>query len=192
MNLTLVEVFVDATGWTLAHFLWQGVAVALLAIVASQLTRHRYFVNCVAMVLLFCVAISTFVMPIHSRNELMPSESAIGTTIVSDMPTSDNSAIASSQGASHIAERGQAAKRGVVGSGPSATTLGGWRFWIVGIWLCGVGLFALRFWRDWSSVRQLRRDARILEPNIHTGAAVSKRWRSGWVYRRQRECARPN
>src|ERR1051325_10783605 len=49
--------WIDALGWTLLHFLWEGVAIAVLlaaALAALRGTnaRIRYVVNCAALVLM--------------------------------------------------------------------------------------------------------------------------------------------
>lgn len=48
---------IECLGWTLVHFLWQGVAIALLLAVALRLLRHgppnhRYLAGCVALFLM--------------------------------------------------------------------------------------------------------------------------------------------
>ena len=46
--------FIDAAGWTLVHFLWQGAAIAAVAAAGLRLLRHgspqaRYVLACVAL-----------------------------------------------------------------------------------------------------------------------------------------------
>ena len=59
MNLT------NALGWTLLHFVWQGILIALALSGALALLRRarphvRYAVNCAALVVMFGCALATF------------------------------------------------------------------------------------------------------------------------------------
>ena len=55
----LSETGIQALGWTLLHFVWQGFAVAALLAVARMVvksTRYRYILSCAAMGLMVLAA----------------------------------------------------------------------------------------------------------------------------------------
>ncbi|MDE3137134.1 MAG: M56 family metallopeptidase, partial [Acidobacteriota bacterium] len=56
---------IQALGWTLVHFLWQGTALAVLFAVANRLLRQatanaRYLVGCVTLALMLAAPVATF------------------------------------------------------------------------------------------------------------------------------------
>jgi hypothetical protein len=66
MNSTETMPAVEALGWTLVHFLWQGALVALaLALARVALKRRtaniRYLASCAAMLLMLALPVITFV-----------------------------------------------------------------------------------------------------------------------------------
>src|SRR5262245_65931778 len=66
MNYIETMPTVEALGWTLVHFLWQGALVALmLALARVGLNRRtanlRYLVSCAAMLLMLAFPVITFV-----------------------------------------------------------------------------------------------------------------------------------
>ncbi len=65
MNSPLSQMLVESLGWTLVHFLWQGVAIAALLAVALRFLRpakaqHRYLAGCAALLLLAAAPVLTF------------------------------------------------------------------------------------------------------------------------------------
>ncbi|HEX4072631.1 MAG TPA: M56 family metallopeptidase [Planctomycetaceae bacterium] len=65
---------VEALGWTLLHFLWQGTAVAGLLWVLLRLTRNRapefrYLAGCAALAFMCAATVSTLVAEIRQANQ---------------------------------------------------------------------------------------------------------------------------
>src|SRR5450432_2483 len=65
MNSLFPQNLVESLGWTLVHFLWQGVAIAALLAAALWLLRrakpnHRYLAGCAALLLLAAMPVLTF------------------------------------------------------------------------------------------------------------------------------------
>ena len=59
--------WIDVAGWTLVHFLWEGAAIALLALVALWVLRHRspqarYAVACASLVAMLAAPLVTAVV----------------------------------------------------------------------------------------------------------------------------------
>ena len=72
--------FVQALGWTLLHFLWQGAIIALLlACLLSVLPAHarlRYAAGCAAMALMVVVAL-TVIAPVYLVEEAVGVEPSV-------------------------------------------------------------------------------------------------------------------
>jgi beta-lactamase regulating signal transducer with metallopeptidase domain len=71
---------VEAFGWTLLHFVWQGTLVALafgcfLAFSQGTLPRVRYLVGCAALSLMALTAVSTFLWQVATRDVLTARQS---------------------------------------------------------------------------------------------------------------------
>src|SRR5580692_4856630 len=65
MNSWLEQNLVQLLGWTLVHFLWQGIVIAALLAACLRLLRnaapnHRYLAGCAALLLLVAAPVITF------------------------------------------------------------------------------------------------------------------------------------
>ena len=70
MNLWIIDPanpYIEALGWTLLHFVWQGLAIAILFAAVRHFSRRlsadaRYLTGCAAMLLLLVTPLVTFVV----------------------------------------------------------------------------------------------------------------------------------
>jgi len=133
MNSPLVK----ALGVTLFHFLWEGLAIALVVAVCRAPARTRYRVACAALlampvaffVTLFCV---------------MPESGArfpVLTTLTFPPAAGESGAM---PGTGSLLERIQAAMR-----------------WFVPFWIAGMSLFYLRTMTAWFAAQRLRREGAV-------------------------------
>src|SRR5262245_35037355 len=81
--LGIDRVSVDALGWTLLHFVWQGVLIAMgFAVVDRLLSRGsaslRYLVACGTLLVMLMVPIGTFVVV---RDASPPGAASLGASI---------------------------------------------------------------------------------------------------------------
>lgn len=146
-----------ALGWTLLHFCWQGTALALLYAIADRITRHasknlRYGVGMVALALMPLAAVITFIEQEHllvriprDGHDIVASQlGGMHNTIVNAMPLA-----------------APAVERSELWIAWNADRL---LPWVVGIWLAGVLLLAVRAAGGWWRLEQVRRDARNAIP----------------------------
>ena len=142
--------WVEPLGWTLVHFLWQGVLIAKVfaaarALGARSLSSHeRYSMACVALVVVVLAPVVTFIL-IASGGAMVPANPAAW------------------------------AARPFV-SYPQAA-LAEWRIvvpsfsrqvfpWLVNAWMCGALVFSVRVMGGWASASRMRsaRSARPAAP----------------------------
>jgi beta-lactamase regulating signal transducer with metallopeptidase domain len=113
-------------GWTLLHFLWQGMAVAALAAVLMALCRcasSRYALAVGALVLMLVAPVATFFL-LTPANASAPAETA---SVAQTLPTIINNTVLRTSSA-------------FFRFSPSLDTLP----WLVEAWLLGVAFFSLR------------------------------------------------
>ena len=162
---------VDALGWTLLHFLWQGAAVAAL-LAAAQLVlarasaEARYLAGCAALALMLALPVVTFVS-IHAQVPAPAMDSDLvvtrGTSPVS-MPHLGGAAPRPAAPARALVVPGAAAPIARLSNLIRATRLPGLPRalphplpWVVGAWVLGVALLTLRLIGGWWLVRRLAR-----------------------------------
>ncbi|HWX40540.1 MAG TPA: M56 family metallopeptidase [Blastocatellia bacterium] len=158
MNAALIpEPMLEALGWTLLHFLWQGTLVAIFLAVANSLLRKRtanarYALACTAMLFLLVLPVATFsalytsVRPV--KIETAPPMELTDERTVGRMEFADVEAVMAS--ASAEAPNGASAAAILPAGKPS---LGDWvrlRFksllpWLVFAWALGVLTLTVRF-----------------------------------------------
>jgi beta-lactamase regulating signal transducer with metallopeptidase domain len=135
--------FVQALAWTLVHFLWQGAAIGLVALVlmrSSRLPWTRYAIGVGALGAMLIAPIVTLLVQ-------------LSVSIVADAEVSLASALASAAGATLpgvATDAGEALASGVPDIMVAA---------IVGVWLAGVGVFGLRLAGGWVVARRVARQA---------------------------------
>jgi beta-lactamase regulating signal transducer with metallopeptidase domain len=165
---------VVALGWTLLHFCWQGTALALLYAIANRLTVHasrnlRYGIGMAALALMPLAAAVTFI----EQERLLVHVPRDGQDIVASQLGSIHSTIVNA-----VPMAAPAVERSELWIAWNADRL---LPWVVGIWLAGVLLLALRAAGGWWRLEQIRRDARNMIP-VEVEASfrrVAKRLRMG-------------
>jgi len=136
---------VQAVGWALLHFIWQGALLAAVLVLANTLTRLprvRYAIACIVMLLMPVVFVATILRNDHpaAQYPLEPGyETAIANTPVATDPGRAAIAAPIASAAKHPNELAL-----VPGS-------------IVCVWLIGVLAFSLYTTVGWMRLRQLTR-----------------------------------
>lgn len=126
--------WIDAIGWTLLHFVWQGLFIGVLyaavrALVPQRASEVRYAVGLVALALLALAPLLTLAMLWPSADAL-PGDAAIASAIAAD---------------------------GAVDAGTWAGRLGAALPWLVAAWIAGVCLFAVRALLQWRCLDRIVR-----------------------------------
>lgn len=130
----------NAIGWTLIHFLWQGAAVAALyALADGAAMRHatarlRYALACGAMLLMLVAAVGTFATLTGASN-----------TVAS--PASSLAPYAQSSAGPHSTTSAPEQAR------PAPDYLP----WLAYAWMAGVGLLCVRLAVEWQALQHCRR-----------------------------------
>jgi beta-lactamase regulating signal transducer with metallopeptidase domain len=131
---------VQAVGWTLVHFIWQGTALALIAYLALAFCRTalaRYTAALITLVLMVCSPLFTFLFLEGHKDPKLQVASLTG-----------------------VAAAAQALLTTPV-SAPGSTALPleslGWLNWFVFFWCTGVLIFSMRALGGWILLERLRR-----------------------------------
>jgi uncharacterized protein (TIGR03435 family) len=143
------QISVERLGWTLAHFLWQGTAIAALyAMVRAGVARAgaRYAVSCVALALLVAAPPITWTVlqqsqplpdPAYRIHSIPPTPSATASTVKSPLTALAGSAI------------------------PEALPAELWS-WVVMFWFIGALAFWIRLAGGWMMAARIR--SRLVRP----------------------------
>jgi N-acetylmuramoyl-L-alanine amidase/beta-lactamase regulating signal transducer with metallopeptidase domain len=152
MNTLMPFHWIDATGWALLHFLWQGTALALLLRLALLVTPRdrpalRYALSgltLAAMVVAVCV---TFF------RECVSPPVVTGAVARGPLPTIEWRGMEGSGDIPPVASTGRAVS---VGEAPESWTfeIRPWLSWLVAAWMTGVILMAVRYLRSWRTVQR--------------------------------------
>ena len=183
---TLDRPALDALGWALVHFLWQGALVALLYACFAALARGagaqaRYLAACAALALMLALPLATFTLKLR-QTKAPPAHTAQAEGEAHDH-TAQARARAEARGESAAPSHAREV-RSVEGAEPS--TLRGWAEarvrglvpWLVYAWAAGVFALALRTGLGWLAVRRLRASARaVAEPARQALARLARRLR---------------
>ena len=130
MNSPLIK----ALGATLFHFLWEGLAIALLFAACRAKPAARYRLACVAMFAMPAVFFATFLILLPENAARFPVFTGFAAlTEAATLPSTHTGAVS-------LLERAQAAMR-----------------WFVPFWLAGMALFCLRNLLGWTAAQRLRR-----------------------------------
>ena len=180
---------VEALGWALVHFLWQGVLVVALLGVSLRVLKSaelRYLAATSAMVLLLVVATVTFVNRLDWRDQ----GATITTPIAGPVDRAYAAVDRSSAGAGSEVDAATQTVTPAITSLRSDTEIdaetppavagelreasSAWLGWVVMGWLVGVVLFGLRFFLDWRAVLSLKDAARSLEADSEWSQRFSR------------------
>jgi len=151
---------VDALGWTLVHFIWQGASIAFaFAVINRTLSRAganvRYLLACGALLLMLLTPISTFVV-LRDVSVTTPV-----TTFAPHALPSLRSPLAS-KAASAVLVPTKTIASGVRANPALRTWIRSaraWMPWLVAAWGIGVFLLSVRLLGGWWIVHRLRRAA---------------------------------
>lgn len=138
---------VEALGWTLVHFLWQGALVALmLALARVALKRRtanlRYVASCAAMLLMLALPVITFVMLSSMAHETR--------VVMTDRPAPPKQTVKTNSLKNELGD--DSLSVGELTRSPMPTSLR-WKLrelfsgvapWLTSLWLAGVLLLSLR------------------------------------------------
>lgn len=144
--------WIDALGWTLVHFLWQGAIVGVVfALLRASIPKRqcsaRYVNGLVALLALAVLPVATF-LTLRARHVPLPAE------------TNPSLEVA----LAHVHTVGATVAT-------TATAIEAVLPWIVLAWLIGVALVALRSWRQWRALVQVAR--KWATPDVHLQALVA-------------------
>jgi beta-lactamase regulating signal transducer with metallopeptidase domain len=135
--------FVQALAWTLVHFLWQGAAFGIVALVlmrSARLPRTRYAIGVGALAAMLIAPVVTLLIQ-------------LSVSIVADAEVSLASALASTAGVTLPSVTTDAS--GALASGVPDVLFAV----IVGVWLTGVAAFSLRLAGGWLIARRVASQA---------------------------------
>ena len=161
--------WIDVAGWTLVHFLWEGAAIALLALVALWMLRHRspqarYAVACASLVAMLAAPLVTSVVLSRPVGAVRSQALASATTLSERPPfMSPDSALVT------LAVE---TTRRFVGGEQTGAGFDAWLPVIVMLWMAGVAVFLVRLAGGWWRIRGLHRASRADAPSRWVGAAT--------------------
>lgn len=202
MNAAFVSLCVESLGWTLVHFVWQGVLNAALLWAALGLVRQassnlRYAMSCTALGLMTAATVATFAWQLSAAGRDRTADTA-GV----DLEAADGSRQMTRHAASGdvSTEVPQAtASAAPAGRPPSSARspvsrriadlltwmpkLRPWLSTIVGVWAIGVGLLCLRLFVGWNTIRRIRRGGREIEESYWIERLARMRQALGIPYR---------
>ncbi len=159
----------DVAGWALVHFVWQGAAIATVALVLLWLLRAhspqtRYAVACGALVVMLAApvitvaALSRSIAASDSRGALnVPLQSGPGDEAIPD-------------GRSILSNLAMA--RGVSSAELTPADARAWLPFVVLLWIAGVGVLLLRLVGGWWRIHRLHRASRSATSSIWTAATL--------------------
>ena len=167
LHLGMDRATVNALGWALVHFVWQGglVAVALAAlnlVLARASAPSRYFAGCAALVVMLALPVATFVVvraqepafvSVAGPELALPSSDARAVTL----PTDRGGAVQVRRSAPVSAVAPTPAARPAFRLPVPAREMSRFLFWIVLAWGAGVLLLTVRLAGGWWLVRRLGR-----------------------------------
>jgi beta-lactamase regulating signal transducer with metallopeptidase domain len=147
-----------ALGWTLLHFCWQGVAVAIAFALVDRMTRRRqastrYFVALTAFALMPLSVIFTFANQMRSTPENPNMLISHSFTNASALKTSLKSEVSA-----FIVPVSEERKARITASTEKLLP------WVDGVWMLGVLLLATRSLGGWFHLQSLRKRARWAVP----------------------------
>jgi uncharacterized protein (TIGR03435 family) len=160
--------WIDVAGWTLVHFLWQGAAIGVIAVVLLWVLRDRspqtrYAVACAALVAMLAAPPITAGVLSSWIRRTAPAVPAAAVGAPAD-------ANAIPDAASIITNL--VAARSVSSTDVAAASGRAWLPLIVLLWLAGVAALLLRLLGGWWRIHRLHRASRVAAPSMWTDAAA--------------------
>ena len=159
--------WIEVTGWTLAHFVWQGGLIALMVATTLRLgwrwsSNARYVVACAGLAAMLAVPAATALV-LASPPPTPPRDAAVATLMLARRPQTDAvvEPLAPDRGAPETAWRH---REDVSGGVPPGGPRPGWLPLVVWSWCAGVVLLSARMAARLGQVRRLLRAARRVAP----------------------------
>ena len=153
----LTEQQVQALGWALLHFLWEGAVVALVMAAGEVALRRwparvRYLMGCCCLALMLALPLLTYVVIWDDSASLTPAT------------TFSISGLASATATMSARAQGDLASRGLQALLEPALP------WFVAFWFCGVFLLSAYWLAAWACVSRRRRAVSLPIPPEWTAA----------------------
>jgi uncharacterized protein (TIGR03435 family) len=151
---------VQALGWALLHFVWQGAILAAILYAANLLTRPsearlRYAIGCMVMLLMPVVFVGTVVRSERSLAAAPPAQHSIAARPHASFPGRPAVTAPAGHRTTPPASRVAFLNRLILLRG---RLVGGWllRSWITCIWLAGVVALSIYSAAGWRRVQRIR------------------------------------
>ncbi len=141
IHLLSDQPWVERFGWTLVHFLWQGLLVALIYAAARRLARRsqpRYALACVALAMLSAAPVVTF-------RALTPAQQVTANPYMGNVPVSSTAAATAASSAAGTTAITAQLRRDTLMS------------WVVVLWFAGAIAFWIRLTGGWLIAARMRR-----------------------------------
>ena len=162
---------IEAAGWTLVHFLWQGALVGLLVAGVLRILETasvRYLAAVGGIVALLGMAAGTFWVCLAERSRevsradgpVRPPMSEVD--VAAESLPIDGGALANRTYTTHRPYTKTDANAANTNGTTTGANTASWQYWVVALWLCGVAFFVLRFLLDWRAMLRLRKSAETL------------------------------
>jgi uncharacterized protein (TIGR03435 family) len=149
IHLLLDRPWVERLGWTLVHFLWQGILIAIVYAAARKALRQsqpRYGLACVALALLIAAPVATF-------RVLTPAKSVAANPYLGKVPASSAAAAATANAAPGAIVITHYVRRDALMP------------WVVALWFAGAIVFWIRLTGSWLIATRMRRISIRLAPS---------------------------
>jgi len=164
IDMVLRQPVVQAIGWALLHFLWQGALVALVTATALALLRRsaadvRYVVSAIALSVMLTLPAVTAVQTWRSVSPEMPSGSA---SLQARRTNGDTAGLKAGDTSAAQSTRRDDDRAGLkigaaaVRQARQTVRLDAWVPLIVLVWLCGVIVLSLRLISGWLWVQRMK------------------------------------
>jgi uncharacterized protein (TIGR03435 family) len=146
MQMLSSEAWVERLGWTLVHFLWQGLAIALLYAAAHRVMARRTSAN--GLYLLACMALGAMMAaPITTWELMRPPDASPGAAYqIHGVPPAPSTS--SAAGAATLPD----SVRATVPNAQPAQFLA----WVVMVWLVGTAVLWVRLAGGWVVTARMR------------------------------------
>ena len=170
-TLPLAPVLVHALGWTIVHSVWQASLIAVCLFTALRLGVHaphtRYAASCLALAAMLAAPALTFTLTVHGQQASLAAPPVMASA--AGGPARADAAASTSINPTRLAGTDAASVAGASGasaaesSNTSTTSLERVRIaldaalpTLVGLWICGLALGALRIGGGWWRAARLR------------------------------------
>ena len=149
---------VESVGWTLLHFVWQGLAIGALLAICLRLLKnhsssHRYLAACIALICIVAAPIATFYHFAQGKSV----EHAVA--FASEAMPADSLVVEASESGSRPTTKVVVVHKPAVARRSFSQNLKAAMPWMVQAWLAGVLLFSIRLFFGWWKVNRIKRVA---------------------------------